>query len=244
MHIIQHQKFNIRSNGVFKQNYTAYKKLGVPAAIEKIKEYMRDQDCVYNKASEDAEEESVSKKMMLEAEAYYEAFKHLFLPKAFRKNRHRSVVKEEYGIRRGIVKTVIAVPLPVAKDMSREDFAAAAGTFQHQIHPIQHQNLILADIYARRNGLDWDSFDQFSTDTQSLALFIEKVYDSEESSDWFAVCSCEVGLRGNVCLHAVAIYFHEGKMVPLSKQPKVKRFSRAQAKVPHPKKKSNKQVRF
>ena len=115
---------------MFKQNYTQYKRLGVANAIGKIKEYMRDQDL--NQAGKDEEEVSVSKKVMEEAEVYYESFKHLFLPKRFKRDRHRSVVKEDYGVKRGIVKTVVTVPLPVAKDMSKEEFAEAAGTFQHQ----------------------------------------------------------------------------------------------------------------
>ena len=92
--------------------------------------------------------------------------------------------------------------------------------------------------------MDWDSFDQFSTDSNSLVLFVEMVYDSKESEDWFAVCSCETGMKGAVCIHTLAIYFKEGKMVPLSKQPKVKRFSRNQSKVPHHNERTKKQVRF
>ena len=70
------------------------------------------------------------------------------------------------------------------------------------------------------------------------------VYDTEESEDWYAVCSCETGMKGAVCIHAVALYYKEEKMIPLSKQPKVKRFSRNQSKLPHHREKAKKQVRF
>ena len=112
---------------MFKQNYTQYKRLGVADAIGKIKEYMRDQDL--GQADQEDEEVSVSKKLMQEAEAYYETFHHLFLPKRFKEDRHRSVLKDDYGIRRGTVKTVVAIPLPVARDMTKEEFGEAAGTF-------------------------------------------------------------------------------------------------------------------
>ena len=75
------------------------------------------------------------------------------------------------------------------------------------------------------------------------------VYDDEEYEDWFAVCSCETGMKGAVCIHAIALYFKEGKMNNENDSPQpaakeVKGFSRNQSKVPHHREKTNKQVRF
>ena len=141
----------------------------------------------------------MSKTVMEEPETYYDSFKHLFLPKRFKGDRHRSVVKEDYCVFRR-----------VAKYMSKEEFAEAAGTFQHQ----KYTHL--------------KTFLKMKSSSTEMAC-IGTIWISFQLMEFgFAVCSCETGMKEAFCNPAITIYFNEGKMIPLSQQPKVKRFSRNQ----------------
>ena len=55
-----------------------------------------------------------------------------------------------------------------------------------------------SEVYRRRTSLDYENFDQFAKDS-TAAAFVELVEQDEDGvDDFFAVCSCELGVKGEL----------------------------------------------
>ena len=55
-----------------------------------------------------------------------------------------------------------------------------------------------SEVYRRRTSLDYKNFDQFTKDS-TFAAFVELVEQDEDGVDnFFAVCSCELGIKGHI----------------------------------------------
>ena len=97
-------------------------------------------------------------------------------------------------------------------------------------------------IWQRRRELEYDNFDQFKDDNHRVN-FIQEVFPNQ---NWrleqiTIICDCVEGIRGKICLHAVAQYFRLDLMKKPSEIPEGERFSKSNhGRVPG----SRKQIRF
>ena len=104
---------------------------------------------------------------------------------------HRTVVKEDKGLRPGKVEKLTAFPAGPSSILTKEEVLEIA-------HP----------ILSRRTHLNYDTFDRFRSDTTSLA-FVEHVPDAAGNVRY--ECSCLVGSKGSKrCVHVLTMELPDG----------------------------------
>ena len=131
----------------------------------------------------------------------------------------RLMIKKNSGAMRGAVFKIIALPT-VNSPKDKKDFTEKA-----------------SKVLSRRSALSWDKFDQFVSDAKAVAIVeVVKLSDTEI----YAACSCDVGVKGKSCVHAVAVYMKHGIIKRPSEIQMIGRFSKNKGKIPDAKK----QMRF
>ena len=167
---------------------------------------------------------------MKKAESYWKKIK----PYISKKNR-RTMIKDDEGLLRGITNHVYVLPTKEKPTEEPEMFLANA-----------------SEVYRRRTSLDYENFDQFAKDS-TAAAFVELVEQDEDGvDDFFAVCSCELGVKGelrfctkrfffhtklfllgHICHHQLAVLYELKKMTPPSEEMTVgNRNRRSKGRVP------------
>ena len=97
------------------------------------------------------------------------------------KKKRRTMIKEDDGLLRGRTDHVYVLPYKETPVEAPEVFLNTA-----------------SEVYRRRTSLDYQNFDQFAKESMSAA-FVEVVeQDTEEGNDFFVVCSCELGVKGEL----------------------------------------------
>ena len=134
------------------------------------------------------------------------------------------MIKEDDGLLQGRTNHVYVLPAKETPKEAPEVFLTTA-----------------SEVYRRRTSLDYENFDQFTKDL-TFAAFVELVEQDEDGvDDFFAVCSCELGVKGHICLHQLAVLYELKKMTPLSEGKTISnRNRRSKGLVP----KASTQIRF
>ena len=100
---------------------------------------------------------------------------------------HRTMIKKDYGIKRGVVEELTAIPLGTYCILERTDVA----------------NLAQKTLY-KRSDCSWDNFDDYKESAKTIC-FVEHVVDYETGKR-FLESSCIEGLKGSVaCVHKHAM---------------------------------------
>ena len=104
---------------------------------------------------------------------------------------HRTVVHEEKGLRPGKVEKLTAFPAGPSSILTKDEVLEIA-------HP----------ILSRRTHLNYDTYDQFCSDTTSIA-FVEHIPDAAGNVRY--ECSCLVGSKGSKrCIHVLTMEMEDG----------------------------------
>ena len=134
---------------------------------------------------------------------------------------HRTMIKTDHGIRRGVVEKVTAFPLGLYNILERKDVGSRA-----------------QQILDKRSDCAWDNFEDFKESSTSIC-FVEHVIDIDTNT-MFLECSCIDGLKGSApCVHKLAMEMYTG-IRPTPNLAPVSQFSK---KAGRPKKSAN-QPRF
>ena len=148
------------TNNIFKKEYTGRTRLSLPNLFTKLK------DLVGNWNNQEAvmfNPEKVPLNLLQMAEDLMEkcAAEKLLLSKPSQPH-HRNLVKHDSGVVRGLVKETNIVPrLNAQFEMTKSEF----GILGQKIH-------------SRRSRITYESFDEFKTDSKSIAM-LETVFDDQ-----------------------------------------------------------------
>ena len=104
---------------------------------------------------------------------------------------HRTVVKEDKGLRPGKVERLTVLPPGPHSILTKDEVVEIA-----------------QPILTRRTHLEYDSFDQFCSDSTSIA-FVEHIREANGNIRY--ECSCLVGSKGSKpCVHVLTLEIEDG----------------------------------
>ena len=190
------------NNGKFKVNFTSSKRHSLPTLFVMIGDYLKE-------ASENDKkdlEELPSNQKLIEAEKYLDDYKEFFTTKPLdeKKRKHKTIIQENSGIYRGKTISVTAMPnIPYEKSEAewRDEVSR-----------------------KHRKRTEMDEF----VETSKQVIFVETVSmkNVNQEEEKFCVCSCELGLKGKLCKHGLALTMLWKWIEKPSEQELIGRFSK------------------
>ena len=174
------------TNQAIKKEYTGRTRLSFPNMFKKLKALLSNWTRTNHNKEFDAEKIPVNilklAEELIDKCNREDKEKNLLLSKQTKPN-HRNMIKTDYGVIRGYVQEVNIIPRnPKFFSKSKKEFAA-----------------IGQKIHARRNKVDYKTFDEFKADTKDIAI-VEMVFkDKNKQGAVFFACSLDSGLKMKRC---------------------------------------------